>query len=131
MRYLTLAEVLDLHRFVIEQTGGAEPVMDLRALESAIAQPRATFEGRDLYPSLSDKAAALGHSLIQNHPFLDGNKRVGHAAMATFLLLNGYEIRSSVEESERLILDVASGRVTREQLAAWLKQRLTEISRER
>ena len=128
MRYLTLAEVLDLHRLVIEQTGGAEPVLDLRALGSAIAQPRATFERRDLYPSLADKAAALGHSLILNHPFLDGNKRTGHATMETFLLLNGYEIRESVEESERLILDVASGRVTRKRLAAWLEQRLTKVS---
>ncbi len=131
MRYLTLAEVLDLHRLVIAQTGGAEAVLDLRALESAVAQPRASFEGCDLHPALADKAAALGYSLISNHPFLDGNKRVGHAAIETFLMLNGHEIRASVDESEQLILDVASGRVTREQLAAWLKQRLIKVRRTR
>ncbi len=128
MRYLSLAELLDLHRLVIAQTGGAEPVLDLRGLESAIAQPRVTFEGRDLHPSLADKAAALCYSLILNHPFLDGNKRVGHAAMETFLMLNGYEVRGSVEESERLILDVASGQVSREDLAEWLKKHLAEVS---
>lgn len=128
MRYLSLTEVLDLHRLVIAQTGGAEPVLDLRGLESAITQPRATFEGRDLHPSLADKAAALCYSLILNHPFLDGNKRVGHAAMETFLMLNGYEVLSSVEESERLILDVASGQVSREDLAEWLKKHLAEVS---
>ena len=128
MRYLSLAEVLDLHRLVIAQTGGAEPVLNLPGLESAVAQPRATFEGRDLYPSLADKAAAICHSIILNHPFLDGNKRVGHAVMETFLMLNGYEVRAPVEESERLILDVASGHVTREQLAEWLKQRVAKVS---
>ncbi len=129
MRFLSLAEVLDLHQLVIAQTGGAEAVLDLRGLESAVAQPRATFEGRDLYPSLAEKAAALCHSLILNHPFLDGNKRVGHAAMETFLMLNGYEVEASVAESERLILKVASGHVTREELARWVAQRLIKSGR--
>ena len=127
MRYLSLAEVLDLHRLVISQAGGAERVLNLGALESAIAQPRVTFEGRDLHPSIADKAAALCHSLILNHPFLDGNKRVGHAAMETFLMLNGYEVGASVDESERLVLDVASGHVSREQLAEWLKKHLAKV----
>jgi death on curing protein len=127
VRYLSLAEVLDLHRLVISQAGGAEGVLDLGALESAVAQPRVTFEGRDLHPSIADKAAALCHSLILNHPFLDGNKRVGHAAMETFLMLNGYEVEASIDESERLVLDVASGHVSREQLAEWLKQHLAKV----
>lgn len=126
MRYLSLAEVLDLHQPVIAQAGGAEAVLDLRSLESAIAQPRAAFEGRDLYPSLAEKAAALCHALIANHPFLDGNKRVGHAAMETFLLLNGHELQATVEESERQILEVASGHMTREQLAQWVGQHLVK-----
>lgn len=129
MRYLALAEVLDLHRLVVSQTGGAESVLDLGALESAIAQPRVTFEGRDLYPSIADKAAALCHSLVLNHPFLDGNKRVGHAAMETFLMLNGYEVKASVDDSERLILDLASGQLSREQLAEWLKVHLVRVKR--
>lgn len=79
-RYLALTEVLDLHRRVMEQSGGATGLRDLGMLESAVAQPRQTFAGVDLYPSLAAKAAALGFSLIQNHPFVDGNKRIGHAA---------------------------------------------------
>ena len=104
MRYLTLVEVLALHRLVVEQSGGSAAVRDLGALESAVAQPRMTFEGRDLYATLAEKAVAPCFSIIQNHPFVDGNKRVGHAAMETFLVLNGHEVRASVDESERVIL---------------------------
>lgn len=120
MRYLTLGEVVELHRVVIETTGGASGIRDLGALESALAQPRASFGGVDLHTSLTDKAAALCFSLVMNHPFLDGNKRVGHAATETFLMLNGSELDASIDEQERLMLDLASGQPTREQLAAWL-----------
>ena len=89
MRYLTLGEVVDLHRRLLQATGGAPGIRDFAALESAIAQPRAAFGGVDLYPTMVEKAAALALSLVQGHPFVDGNKRVGHAAMETFLVLNG------------------------------------------
>jgi death-on-curing protein len=92
----------------------------LGALESALAQPRMTFGGRELYPSTVDKAVALGYSLIQNHPFLDGNKRTGHAAMEVFLFLNGFEMQASVDEQERIVLQVASGEMDREAFARWL-----------
>ena len=105
---------------VLRQTGGTPGLRDLGGLESAIAQPRMTVGSQDLYPDHSSKAAALGFSLIQNHPFIDGNKRVGHAAMETFLLLNGFELRASITESEATVLGVASGNVTRQQLAAWI-----------
>jgi death-on-curing protein len=75
MRYLSLAEVLVLHEQIVAQSGGASGLRDLGTLQSAGAQPRATFDGVDLYPSLADKAAALAHSLVVNHPFVDGNKR--------------------------------------------------------
>ena len=75
MRYLTLNEVLEVHRQVMAQSGGAEGLMHLPALESALTQPQMTFGGADLYPTLVNKAAALGYALIKNHPFLDGNKR--------------------------------------------------------
>ena len=109
MRYLTFAEVLELHRRVVAETGGATALRDLGALESATAQPRASFGGNDLYPSLEEKAAALAFSLIQNHPFVDGNKRAGHAALETFLVLNEKELNADADESERIILAVASG----------------------
>lgn len=76
MRYLSLQEVISLHCLLIAQSGGSSGLRDRGALESAVAQPEAGFGGEELYPDLASKAAALGHSLIQNHPFVDGNKRV-------------------------------------------------------
>ncbi|EKQ71161.1 death-on-curing family protein [Leptolyngbyaceae cyanobacterium JSC-12] len=125
IRYLTLIEILELHRRILEQSGGASGIRDIGLLESAIAQPRMTFGGEDLYPSLLEKAAALGFSIIMNHPFVDGNKRTGHAATETFLVLNGLEISSSVDEQERLVLAIAAGELEREALVEWLQQNTT------
>ena len=122
MRYLTLIEVLELHRRIIAQSGGTLGVRDFGLLESAIAQPRMTFAGEELYASLSEKAAALGFSIIMNHPFIDGNKRTGHAALETFLVLNGMEISASVDKQENVILVIASGKMNREAFVEWLQQ---------
>jgi death on curing protein len=124
VRYLSLGEVLELHRLVLAQTGGGAGLKDLGALEAAVAQPRQTFQGQDLYPTLVEKAAALGFSLIQNHPFVDGNKPVGHAAVETFLLLNQHELHASVTEAEAVILGVASGRCSRAELLTWVAAHL-------
>jgi death-on-curing protein len=124
MRYLGLSEVVELHRRLLEQTGGAAGIRDLGALESALAQPKMALAGLDLYPTLADKAAALCFSLVGNHPFVDGNKRVGHAATETFLVLNGAEIDTHLNEQERAMLDLAAGRIDRGQLADWLRQHL-------
>ncbi len=125
MRFLTLLEVLDLHRKIIERSGGTVGIRDLGLLESAIAQPRMTFGGDELYPSLPEKAAAIGFSIIMNHPFVDGNKRTGHAATETFLVLNSMEINSSVDEQERLVLAIASGELGRKEFVEWLQQNTT------
>ncbi len=122
MRYLSLGEVIRLHQMLIEESGGATGLRDLGLLDSALAQPRATFGGQDLHPTEIEKAAALCASLVQNHPFFDGNKRVGHAAMATFLMLNGLEIVATTEDQERLILDLAAGTLRRDGLLAWLRE---------
>jgi death-on-curing protein len=122
IRFLTLIEVLELHRRVIEQSGGMFGIRDVGLLESAITQPRMTFGGEDLYLSLLEKAAALGFSIIMNHPFVDGNKRTGHAATETFLVLNGMEINASVDEQERLVLEIASGELGREAFVKWLQR---------
>ncbi len=129
MRYLSLAEVLELHRRITAVSGGAVPLRDLGALESAVAQPRASFAGDDLYTDLASKATALAFSLISNHPFVDGNKRIGHAALETFLLLNGYELDATVEAGEDVILAVASGRAGREELLTWVRAHLTTSTR--
>ena len=96
-------------------------------LESALAQPRAMFGGTDLHPTLVQKAAALGFSLTLNHPFVDGNKRVAHAAMEVFLLLNGIDLNAPIDEQERLMLDLADGRITREQLILWLENHVKAV----
>jgi len=121
MRYLTVGEVLDIYSRVMQQSGGLVGIRDLGALESAVAQPRITFDGAELYPTLVEKASALGFSLIENHPFLDGNKRTGHATLETFLVLNGCQISASVDEQVTIILGVASGAVGRETFTDWLR----------
>jgi death on curing protein len=118
VRYLSLAEVLLLHRLVMDQSGQQSVLRDLGAVESAVAQPRQTFGGDDLYPGVTAKAAALGFSLI--HPFVDGNKRVGHASMEAFLRLNGRRIQATVDDAEKAILRVAAGQMDRAELQAWL-----------
>jgi len=128
MRYLTLDEILELHRLALEQAGGAAGLRDLAALESAVAQPYMAYGGQDLYPGVAEKASALAFSLIKNHPFVDGNKRVGHAAMETFLVLNGFEFSAAVEEQEQVILGLAATTVGRDEFIEWVRAHLVEKS---
>jgi death on curing protein len=108
--------------------GGSGGIRDLNVLESALAQLRQSFGGNDLYPDLPSKAATLCFSLVLNHPFIDGNKRIGHACMEVFLSLNGYELRASVNEQERLVFDLAAGQLWRDIFAAWVTQHASPIS---
>ncbi len=124
MRYLTLSEVLKLHRLVIRQSGGGEGIRELGGVMSALAQPEMTFGGSELYPSIEAKAAALCFSLVSNHPFIDGNKRIGHAAMETFLILNGYELDAPIDDAEQAILRLASGKLSRDELVEWVRSHL-------
>jgi death-on-curing protein len=127
VRYLSLSEVLRLHADLVATSGGATGVRDLGRVQAALAQPMATFGGEDLYPALADKAAALGFALVQGHAFIDGNKRIGHAAMEVFLMLNGLELVESVDEQERAILAVASGKMSREAFTEWVTQRVRAV----
>lgn len=128
MRYLTVDELLALHERIIETSGGSLGLRYSDGLESAIAQPQMTFEGVDLYPALVSKAAALGYSLIMNHPFVDGNKRVGHAAMEVMLVLNGWRLSAGVDDQERVVLAVASGAMSRDEFARWLDAHVLSVS---
>lgn len=128
MRFLTLSEVLELHGRVIDETGGADGVRDLGAVESASFQPQMTFAGQELYPTIEAKAAALCFSLVKNHPFVDGNKRVGHAAMETFLVLNGWELAAEIDDAELTILSLAAGHLQREQLVTWIASHIRRLS---
>jgi death-on-curing protein len=124
IRFLSLAEVLDLYGRVLVAGGGSSAIRDLGALESALAQPRATFDDVDLYPNLVDKAAAMGFALIHSHPFVDGNKRIGHAALEVFLVLNGHQLDAHVDDAERVILGVAAGTIGRDEFAEWIRVHL-------
>ena len=130
MRFLALGEVLALHRRILAESGGTPGVRDLGAIASAVSQPRVSVGGQDAYPTLIDKAAALGFSLIRNHGFLDGNKRITHAAIEVFLIMNDIEISASVDEQERFMLSLAAGEVSREELAEWLRSHVCNLRRE-
>ncbi len=126
-RYLTARQVEVICQYLIDRyfQDPASPselryVVYTDKLEAALAAPAHTFEGRDLFPTVFDKAACLFRSLVKDHPFLDGNKRLGHAALETFLILNGHEIAAPVEEQQRVILALAAGQLDRASFTAWL-----------
>ena len=119
--FLTLDDVLELHEEMIKATGGNPGVRDAGLLASALSQPQMTFGGEDFYPTIAEKATALAFSLIQNHPFHDGNKRTGHAAMLLFLNLNACDFKDELDEQERVILALAASEMEREEFAAWVK----------
>src|SRR5258708_4012950 len=120
MRYLDVEDVEIIHTEVIEKIGGSHGIRDRGALESAVIQPQMSFGGNDLYPSVEEKVTALVFSLVKNHPFIDGNKRVGHAAAESFLLINGFQLQGEAEEHERVILQLAAGHLVREELLEWI-----------
>ncbi len=128
MRYLSISEIFELHDRIISSSGGSRGIRDINALESAVNQPRQTFDQKDLYPDIVTKAAALCFSLVMNHPFIDGNKRVGHASMETFLILNGYEIIASVDEQESVMLSLAAGKMSRTNFLEWLNNHISHIT---
>ncbi len=128
MRYLTLEEVLDLHRWALQAFGGQDGLRDRGLLESALATPQMTFGGVDLHSTLVEKAAALAFSIVKNHAFVDGNKRVGFWAMDTFLRLNGQCVVCDTEAGVETFLAVAAGSMTREQLTGWLASHCQPLS---
>lgn len=118
---LTKQQVIMLHQEVIAQSGGSPEIRDEGLLDSALNAPFQTFAGMELYPTIIDKAAHLGYSLIKNHAFVDGNKRIGTHVMLAFLMLNGIDVDYEDEELIQLILGVAAGEISSEQLLAWLQ----------
>jgi death-on-curing protein len=122
--YLSVSQVLELHAALSTAFGGPSGVRDRGGLESAVGRPAQTFDGEELYPDLAAKAAALMHSLVLNHPFLDGNKRVGAAAAELFVEINGGVVHATDEEFEHITLETAKGHVSAEALSIWFRQRL-------
>ena len=125
--YLSLQQVLTLLEDLVGAFGGLSGIRDRGLLESALARPAMTFAGEDLYPDLAAKAAALMHSLVLNHPFVDGNKRSAVAAAELFLSINGQMVMASDKELELITLSAAEGKVEAEALGIWFRQRLRPL----
>lgn len=121
MKYLYPQQILFLYRRVCQEVGGTVGIRDIGLLESAVYRPQATFGGQDLYADLFSKTAVLGHSLIANHPFVDGNKRIGYAAMRLMLRLNGYDLAASADVRVAFVIEIAAGKLTEQRIADWLK----------
>jgi death-on-curing protein len=120
--FLSLARVIDIHREAIEVYGGTLGTRDLGLLKSAVAQPRATFSGQYLHEDLASMAAAYCYHLVMNHPFINGNKRVGAMAAFVFLDMNDASFDASEEEYRDLVLSVAAGKTDKNACIAFFKQ---------
>ncbi len=118
---ILLKDVLLLHEFSIKDFGGASGIRDIGLLESAIARPFQTFGGKDLYPSPFDKAAAMGESLIENHPFVDGNKRTGMLAIVALLKEYGIEVNADSDGLYQFTISISTGEIKFEKIVEWLK----------
>lgn len=124
MSYVSIEQALAIHAFQIKRYGGSHGLRDRGALEAALARPQMTFGGEDLYADLASKAAALMHSLVMNHPFVDGNKRVGAHVAVLFVRANDHDPLFTPNELTEMTLAVARGEVEAEALAIWLRQRM-------
>ena len=120
MKILTKRQVFLLHEQLIQETGGSRGLRDEGLLESALSAPFQAFADYSPYPTIQQKAARLGYSLVMNHPFVDGNKRIGAHAMLTLLALNGIEIICTQRELSDVFLQVAAGTAEYEKLLIWV-----------
>lgn len=131
MRYLTLDEILELHRMALFRAKGEAGVRDLAALEAAVAQPYKVFRGTELYPTLVTKVSALGFALLQHRPFKSGNARTAHLAMGVMLALNGYALAADDRETEAVISRLMRSEMLRSEFEEWLERHLIELPKAR
>ena len=123
-RFLSISQVLDIHQDEINSFGGTSGVRDEGLLDSALAQPQATFGGELLHPTIGEQAAAYLYHLAMNHPFIDGNKRTAFAVMDTFITLNGYSLNLSQEQAYNLVIRVVQKEISKEELSGFLELHL-------
>jgi death-on-curing protein len=117
---ISLKEIEQLHRILIDKFGGSHGIRDRAALESALARPFQTFDGNDLYLSILEKAASIVESILINHPFIDGNKRTGYTLLRLFLIQNDLDFTASQDNKYEFIIDIASGTLRYDGIVAWL-----------
>jgi death-on-curing protein len=122
MIYLNNFSLLDLHGRMLKQTGGSQGIRDQRLLEQALQEPRKTIAGQQVSSSILEKGAALSYSILLNRPFFDGNKRMAHCALVTFLKMNGMDIVAHITEQEKVIRALAAGMMDPKHFVAWLRQ---------
>lgn len=125
--FLTLEQILLIHEDQVDKYGGSHGVRDFGLLESAVMRPQTTFGGIYLYKSIFNKATALMHSLLLNHPFMDGNKRTAVVAVLTFLEINQHEVIATQEEIVGLAKDVENKKISQEELVSWLKKHSKKV----
>ena len=127
MKYLTVKDVILLHDLAIENFGGSHGIRDFGLLESAVMRPHASFGGQDLYKTIFLKVAALLHSLLLNHMFVDGNKRTAMFAAMTFLELNNYVFNASQKEVVKTAMWIENQKPSLEEIASWLKKNSKKV----
>lgn len=129
IKYVTAEQALYYQEKIVSETGGSIGIRDLGLLQSALARPQASFGGEDLYPTILDKAAALFHSMIFNHPFLDGNKRTTLGVSYEFLKQNGYNLEASMQELIDFPLQVENKHLSLEEIRKWLEKHVERMRR--
>ena len=121
---ISFNEAIAIHELLIESFGGSKGIRDKAALQSALSRPFQTFEQNDLYPNAEDKAAAILESVIVNHPFIDGNKRMGYIFMRLTLLQFGMDLQATQDEKFEMVMAVAKGEMNFEEIRKWIRIKL-------
>lgn len=122
MKYLTTLQVIAIHDQLIKRFGGSQGIRDLSLIKSAVGRPQASFGGEDMYKTVFDKAGSLFHSILKNHPFVDGNKRTAYSSAALFLKINGYKLTNVHNEAVEFSVRVETEDLTVSEISSWLKK---------
>ncbi len=125
---ISIKEVEEIHKTLIDTFGGSHGIRDLAALDSALVRPFQTFDNKELHPTPLHKAASLVESILINHPFIDGNKRTGYVLMRILLIDNGLDIDASQEEKYKFVISIASGQIKLQEIIEWLNKHVVKNS---
>ncbi len=121
---IEIKDVINIHNILIDRFGGVKGIRDSGSLDSAINRPFATFDGQDLYPTSIEKAAALFESVLINHPFIDGNKRLAYTLMSLMLLDVGLDIEASQDGKYKMVIAASTGQIRFEEIKTWIQARI-------
>ncbi len=124
---ISIQQALSIHKIAIEKFGGSQGIRDINGLESALARPFQTFGGEDLYPTIEEKAAAIGESIIMNHPFIDGNKRTGYLLMEAVLRFGNKKIPVTDEILYQFVISISTGEIKFDEIVNWLKNNTQQL----